>query len=65
VDVPVNLDRAFREPVVEPFDLSDWIFETKLDGYRAVAMIDSNRKAQLWSRNRLPLERSSRWSWMQ
>jgi len=40
----------------EPFDSSDWIFETKLDGYRAIAVIDSNGKARIWSRNRLPLE---------
>jgi hypothetical protein len=27
-----------------------------LDGYRAIAVIDSTGKARLWSRNRLPLE---------
>lgn len=37
----------------------DWIFETKLDGYRAIAVIDSTGKARLWSRNRLPLEPKS------
>jgi ATP-dependent DNA ligase len=42
--------------VQEPFDSLDWIFETKLDGYRAIAMIDSAGKARIWSRNRLPLE---------
>src|SRR5258707_14727013 len=42
--------------VKEPFDSSDWIFETKLDGYRAIAVIDSTGKARLWSRNRIPLE---------
>ncbi len=25
----------------EQFDSPDWIFETKLDGYRAIAVIDS------------------------
>jgi bifunctional non-homologous end joining protein LigD len=40
----------------EPFNDPDWIFETKLDGYRAIAVIDSTGKARLWSRNRLPLE---------
>jgi bifunctional non-homologous end joining protein LigD len=40
----------------EPFDSPDWIFETKLDGYRAIAVIDSSGKANIWSRNRLPLE---------
>ncbi len=42
--------------VTEPFDDTDWIFETKLDGYRAIAVIDSTGKARLWSRNHLPLE---------
>jgi bifunctional non-homologous end joining protein LigD len=40
----------------EPFDSPDWIFETKLDGYRAIAVIDTTGKARIWSRNRLPLE---------
>jgi hypothetical protein len=40
----------------EPFDNQDWIFETKLDGFRAIAVIDSSGKARPWSRNRLPLE---------
>jgi len=43
--------------VKEPFDSADWIFETKLDGYRAIAVIDSTGKARIWSRNRLPLEK--------
>src|SRR5260221_12438742 len=42
--------------VKEPFDSPDWIFETKLDGYRAIAVIDSTGKARLWSRSHLPLE---------
>jgi bifunctional non-homologous end joining protein LigD len=42
--------------VKKPFDSPDWIFETKLDGFRAIAVIDSTGKARLWSRNRLPLE---------
>jgi bifunctional non-homologous end joining protein LigD len=42
--------------VKEPFNDPDWIFETKLDGYRAIAVIDSTGKARLWSRNHLPLE---------
>src|SRR5712672_1494232 len=40
----------------EPFDSPDWFFETKLDGYRAIAVIGSAGKAQIWSRNNLPLE---------
>ena len=42
--------------VKEPFDSLDWIFEPKLDGYRAITVIDSTGKARLWSRNHLPLE---------
>jgi bifunctional non-homologous end joining protein LigD len=42
--------------VKKPFDSPDWIFETKLDGYRAIAVIDSIGKARIWSRNQLPLE---------
>ena len=40
----------------EPFDSPDWIFEPKLDGYRAITVIDSTGKARLRSRNHLPLE---------
>ena len=38
----------------EPFNHPDWIFETKLDGYRAITAIDSTGKARIWS----PLEPS-------
>ena len=40
----------------EPFDSPDWIFETKLDGYRAIAVFDSTGKTRIWSRTQLPLE---------
>jgi bifunctional non-homologous end joining protein LigD len=40
----------------KPFNKSDWIFETKLDGYRAIAVIDSAGKARIWFWNRLPFE---------
>jgi ATP-dependent DNA ligase len=30
--------------------------ETKLDGYRVIAVIDSTGQARLWSRNHLPCE---------
>jgi len=42
--------------VKEPFDSPDWISETKLDGYRAIAVIDATGNARIWSRNHLPLE---------
>jgi len=42
--------------VKKPFDSPDWIFETKLDGYRAIAVIDATGKARIWSRNHLRLE---------
>src|SRR5258707_7396999 len=42
--------------VKDSFDSPDWIFETKLDGYRAIAVVDSDGKARIWSRNHLPLE---------
>jgi ATP-dependent DNA ligase len=31
----------------EPFDSQDWIFETKLDGYRVIAVIDSTGKTRI------------------
>jgi bifunctional non-homologous end joining protein LigD len=40
----------------EPFDHPDWIFEAKLDGFRAIAVIDATGKARIRSRNHLPLE---------
>src|SRR3982074_1447326 len=40
----------------EAFDSPDWIFEIKLDGYRAITVFDSAGKAHLWSRNGLSLE---------
>jgi bifunctional non-homologous end joining protein LigD len=43
--------------VKEPFDSRDWIFEAKLDGYRAIAVIDSIGRLRRWSRHRLRLER--------
>ena len=39
-----------------PFDSPDWIFEIKLDGYRAITIFDAAGKPHLWSRNGLPLE---------
>jgi hypothetical protein len=33
--------------IKDPFDSLDWIFETKMDGYRAIAVIDSAGKARI------------------
>ena len=44
------------ESAKAPFDSQDWIFEIKLDGYRAITVFDSAGKAHLWSRNGLSLE---------
>jgi bifunctional non-homologous end joining protein LigD len=44
------------ESAKAPFDSQDWIFEIKLDGYRAITAFDSAGKAHLWSRNGLSLE---------
>jgi bifunctional non-homologous end joining protein LigD len=38
------------------FDSPEWIFEIKLDGYRAITVFDKAGKPHLWSRNGLPLE---------
>src|SRR5258707_10520423 len=54
--LPQFIDPMMASVVRDPFDNTDWIFETKLDGYRAVTVIDATGNARLWSRNRLPLE---------
>jgi bifunctional non-homologous end joining protein LigD len=53
---PQIIEPMMPSVIKDPFDSPDWIFETKLDGYRAIAVIDSTGKARIWSRNRLPLE---------
>jgi bifunctional non-homologous end joining protein LigD len=50
------IKKPYFHLIKEPFDSPDWIFEPKLDGYRAIAVVDSNGKARIWSRNHLPLE---------
>jgi bifunctional non-homologous end joining protein LigD len=40
----------------EAFDSPDWMFEIKLDGYRAITVFDDASKPHIWSRNGLPLE---------
>jgi ATP-dependent DNA ligase len=36
------------ESAKSPFDSPDWIFEIKLDGYRAITVLDSAGKPHLW-----------------
>jgi bifunctional non-homologous end joining protein LigD len=48
---------AFIKPMLantteKPFDDADWIFENKYDGYRSIAVINTN-DVQLFSRNQL------------
>ena len=40
----------------KPFDSPDWIFELKLDGYRAITLFDPADNPHIWSRNALSLE---------
>jgi bifunctional non-homologous end joining protein LigD len=53
--LPQFIEPMMASVVKDPFDNTDWIFETKLDGFRAIPVIDSASKARIWSRNRLPL----------
>jgi bifunctional non-homologous end joining protein LigD len=54
--LPSFVRPMMAESTKAPFDSPDWIFEIKLDGYRAITAFDSTGKAHLWSRNGLPLE---------
>src|SRR5260221_65939 len=54
--MPQFIEPMQASSVKDSFDSPDWIFETKLDGYRAIAVVDSDGKARIWSRNHLPLE---------
>jgi bifunctional non-homologous end joining protein LigD len=53
--VPDFVPPMMAESAKAPFDSPDWIFEIKLDGYRAMTVFDPAGKPQLWSRNSLPL----------
>ena len=57
ITFPTFIQPMMAKSVKEPFDSSDWIFEVKLDGYRGIAIFDAAVKPNLWSRNRLPLEK--------
>jgi bifunctional non-homologous end joining protein LigD len=53
---PTFVPPMMAESAKAPCDAPDWIFEIKLDGYRAITVCDSAGKPHLWSRNGLPLE---------
>src|ERR1700751_5717965 len=53
---PAFVPPVMAESAKAPFDSPDWIFEIKLDGYRAITVFDAAGKPHLWSRNGLPLE---------
>src|SRR6201990_715502 len=53
---PESVPPMMAESAKVPFDDADWIFEIKLDGYRAITVFDAAGKPHLWSRNSLPLE---------
>src|SRR5260221_1074957 len=54
--MPQFIEPMQASSVKDSFDSPDWIFETKLDGYRAIAVVDSDGKARIWSRKHLTLE---------
>src|SRR6266436_2195852 len=53
---PTFVPPMMGESAKAAFDAPDWIFEIKLDGYRAVTVFDAAGNPHLWSRNGLPLE---------
>ena len=53
---PEFVPPMMAESAKKPFDSPDWIFEIKLDGYRAITVFDDAGKPHLWSRNGLSLE---------
>jgi bifunctional non-homologous end joining protein LigD len=54
--LPEFVPPMMAQSAKSPFDSPDWIFEIKLDGYRAITVFDAAGKPHLWSRNGLLLE---------
>jgi bifunctional non-homologous end joining protein LigD len=54
--MPGFVPPMMAESAKDPFDAPDWIFEIKLDRYRAITVFDSAGKPHRWSRNGLALE---------
>jgi bifunctional non-homologous end joining protein LigD len=48
--MPAAIHPMLATPVEQPFDDPDWLFEIKLDGYRAIAFVQS-KQTRLVSRN--------------
>ncbi len=48
--MPTTIHPMLAESVAEPFDGTEWLFEIKWDGYRAIAFLESG-KVRLVSRN--------------
>ncbi len=53
--LPTSIKPMLAKLVKEPFDGTDWVFEIKWDGYRAIASWDG-KTAQLYSRNGLDFQ---------
>src|ERR1700741_3950820 len=53
---PEFVPPMMAESAKAPFDSPDFIFEIKLDGYRAITVFDATGLPHLWSRNGLLLE---------
>jgi bifunctional non-homologous end joining protein LigD len=54
--LPEFVPPMMAESAKAPFDSPDWVFEVKLDGYRAITVFDDSGEAHLCSRNGLSLE---------
>ncbi len=54
--MPRGVQPMLATPVAEPFDRSDWIFEMKWDGYRAIAEVREG-DVSLYSRNQISFEK--------
>jgi bifunctional non-homologous end joining protein LigD len=53
-DLPKRISPMLACPAKEPFDREGWLFEVKLDGFRAIAIIQKDIRGQivnLYSRN--------------
>jgi bifunctional non-homologous end joining protein LigD len=54
--LPQFVPPMMAESTKAAFDSPDWIFEIKLDGYRAITVFDSVGTPHRWSRNGLQFE---------